>query len=455
MTYEADTRELDGRRRSAGAAPNLLVVGTTSAPDDASARALVGHSIAIARSNPLIVGRGEEADIRIEDASVSRRHARLTVGDRVEVEDLGSTNGTRVRDRALSEGERVTLAPGDLVEFGGVLCLMRGPSRDAPRAVEAPASTPSELVVEDPAMRQLHALTARVARAAVPVLLLGETGVGKEVFAERLHALAPRASGPYVKVNCGNLTESTFESELFGYEKGAFTGANAARAGLIESAAGGTLFLDEVGELPPAMQTRLLRVLEDREVRRIGASKGRAVDVRFVAATNRELEAEVAAGRFRADLFYRLNGFVLTIPPLRERVAEVVPLALRFARKARAQLGLSGDATLKTSATAWLEAYPWPGNIRELRNAMERAVLLAEDEPISLEHLTAQRSKPAPPVAAAKPSAGPDDERARIVAALEQCVGNQTRAAKLLGISRRTLVSKLGLYDVPRPRKAP
>ncbi len=321
MTYEADTRELDGRRRSAGAAPNLLVVGTTSAPDDASARALVGHSIAIARSNPLIVGRGEEADIRIEDASVSRRHARLTVGDRVEVEDLGSTNGTRVRDRALSEGERVTLAPGDLVEFGGVLCLMRGPSRDAPRAVEAPASTPSELVVEDPAMRQLHALTARVARAAVPVLLLGETGVGKEVFAERLHALAPRASGPYVKVNCGNLTESIVESELFGYEKGAFTGANAARAGLIESAAGGTLFLDEVGELPPAMQTRLLRVLEDREVRRIGASKGRAVDVRFVAATNRELEAEVVAGRFCVDLFYRLNGFVPTIPPMRERVA--------------------------------------------------------------------------------------------------------------------------------------
>ncbi len=333
-------------------------MGTTSAPDDASARALVGHSIALKRGASQVVGRGDDADIRIEDASVSRRHARLILGEHIEVEDLGSTNGTRVRDRTLSEGERVTLAPGDLVEFGGVLCLMRGPSKEATERVEAPLATPSELVVEDPAMRQLHALTARVARATVPVLLLGETGVGKEVFAERLHALAPRASGPYVKVNCGNLTESIVESELFGYEKGAFTGASASRAGLIESAAGGTLFLDEVGELPPAMQTRLLRVLEDREVRRIGASKGRAVDVRFVAATNRDLEAEVAAGRFRADLFYRLNGFVLVIPPLRERVAEVIPLALRFARKARAQLGLAGDAALKTSARAWLEASP-------------------------------------------------------------------------------------------------
>ena len=438
-------------------------MGTTSAPDDASARALVGHSIALKRGASQVVGRGDDADIRIEDASVSRRHARLHLGEHIEVEDLGSTNGTRVRDRTLSEGERVTLAPGDVVEFGGVLCLMRGPSREATERVEVPLATPSELVVEDPAMRQLHALTARVARATVPVLLLGETGVGKEVFAERLHALAPRASGPYVKVNCGNLTESIVESELFGYEKGAFTGANTNRAGLIESAAGGTLFLDEVGELPPAMQTRLLRVLEDREVRRIGASKGRAVDVRFVAATNRDLEAEVAAGRFRADLFYRLNGFVLVIPPLRERVAEVIPLALRFARKARAQLGLAGDATLKTSARAWLEAYPWPGNIRELRNAMERAVLFAEDEPIGVEHLSAPSSRTARPVAtpvaeaprpaSAKPSAEPDDERARIVAALEQCVGNQTRAAKLLGISRRTLVSKLGLYDMPRPRK--
>ncbi len=312
-----------------------------------------------------------------------------------------------------------------------------------------------KIIGRHPSVREAIETIERVAATTCNVLITGESGTGKELFVAALHDASLRAQGPLVPVNCGAIPKDLLESALFGHTRGAFSGAVNSRSGYVGAAEGGTLFLDEIGEMPTPMQVALLRLIQKHEYVPVGEAKALKCDIRVVAATHRDLEAEVAAGRFRADLFYRLNGFVLTIPPLRERVAEVVPLALRFARKARAQLGLSGDATLKTSATAWLEAYPWPGNIRELRNAMERAVLLAEDEPISLEHLTAQRSKPAPPVAAAKPSAGPDDERARIVAALEQCVGNQTRAAKLLGISRRTLVSKLGLYDVPRPRKAP
>jgi len=455
---DAQTRRIEPVRGARVTAPQLLVVGSTEA--DPGARVPVGRSFALPAGEPVVVGRDAGADVRIDHPSVSRRHARVTAGASVEVSDLGSANGTRAHDRALAAGESASLRGGDLVEFGAVLCMVRLP---AAGAGEAPA--PAEdggVVVASPAMRELHALGRRVAASTVPVLLLGETGVGKEVIAERIHAWSPRAAMPYVKVNCGNLTESLVEAELFGHEKGAFTGAVAARAGLIEAADGGTLFLDEVGELPPPMQTRLLRVLEDREVRRVGATRGRRVDVRFVAATNRDLEAEVAAGRFRADLFYRLNGFALEIPPLRERVEEVVPLARRFARAARARLGLAGEPEFTASARDALERNPWRGNIRELRNAMERAVLLADDAPIAAEHLAppararAAASTPPPPSApppSAPPPVADPDERRRIVEALERCVGNQTRAAKLLGVSRRTLVTKMERYNLPRPRK--
>jgi len=456
-TADAETRRLDPIRGRTAASLQLLVVGTLDG--EAGAQVPVGRAFALPLGATLVLGREGEADLRVEHPSVSRRHASLSATAGLEVQDLGSANGTRVGDRALAAGERVTLHAGDLVEFGAVLCMVRGPAaRDA--TAPAAAEDASGVVVASPAMRDLHALARRVAASAAPVLLLGETGVGKEVVAERIHAWSPRAEMPYVKVNCGNLTESLVEAELFGHERGAFTGAVAARAGLIEAAEGGTLFLDEVGELPPTMQTRLLRVLEDREVRRVGATKGRRVDVRFVAATNRDLEAEVAAGRFRADLFYRLNGFALEIPPLRERVEEIVPLALRFARKARAQLGLPGDPVLDPSARAWLERHPWPGNIRELRNTMDRAALLADRGPIGAEHLPAatRRGTARPPAATPAPApiaeaTGDGDERQRIVEALERCVGNQTRAAKLLGVSRRTLVTKMDLYRLPRPRK--
>jgi DNA-binding NtrC family response regulator len=462
---DAQTRRIEPVKGRDVTTPQLLVVGSTEPSSEAGGQVPVGRAFALPVGETVVIGRDEGADVRIEHPSVSRRHASLKVGDTIEVQDLGSANGTRAHDRGLARGERAALQGGDLVEFGAVLCMVRTPALAALDVAPAPAETGDAVVVATAAMRELHALARRVAASTVPVLLLGETGVGKEVFAERIHAASPRAAMPYVKVNCGNLTESMVEAELFGHEKGAFTGAVSARAGLVEAAEGGTLFLDEVGELPPAMQTRLLRVLEDREVRRVGSNRSRRVDVRFVAATNRDLESEVAAGRFRADLFYRLNGFVLEIPPLRERVGEIVPLALKFARQARARLGLDGDVELTPAARAWLEQHPWRGNIRELRNTMERAVVLADRAPIDAAHMpavtrtrtmqppTAPPAETTPAPAETARAADDDDERRRVIEALERCVGNQTRAAKLLGVSRRTLVTKMERYGLPRPRK--
>ncbi len=313
-------------------------------------------------------------------------------------------------------------------------------------AVTLGRSEEADLRIDDRSVSRHHA-----------TLHLGETGAGKEVFAERLHRRSPRRDHPYVKVNCAALTETLFESELFGYEKGAFSGAATAKPGLIETAEGGTLFLDEVGELTPALQAKLLRVLEDAQVRRVGGLKSRPVNVRIVAATNRDLEAEAAAGRYRSDLYFRLNGFALTIPPLRERVREIAPLARHFAAVSAAQSGRP-TPTISPEAMRALEAYRWPGNIRELRNVIARAALLSSGT-ITTEHLPLDKMRPVAP--AHEPAALPDDlrdalsvvERQRIIDALDRCAGNQTRAAAQLGISRRALVSKLEQYALPRPRK--
>jgi two-component system response regulator AtoC len=421
--------------------------------------------IALPLQGDVVVGRSTDAAVRIDDASISRRHAVLHIADEVTVEDLGSANGTRVRGAAVAPSARIEARPGDVIEFGSVLCALVGEA--APRAAAAPGG---DLVVEDPAMRRLHTMLDRVAAGVIHVLLLGETGVGKEVFAERLHRRSPRRDKPFVKINCAALTESLVESELFGHEKGAFSGAVAANPGLLESAEGGTVFLDEVGELSLGLQAKLLRVLEDRLVRRVGGVKFHPVDVRVVAATNRDLEAEIAAGRYRSDLYFRLGGFVLTIPPLRDRVGEIAPLARRFARAAAEQSGRA-PPTISDEAMALLAGYRWPGNIRELRNVIARAVLLSSGPAITPEHLppvkiapvaaAAAAARPATEAAAVEPTPLPDAlraalgvvERQRIADALDRCAGNQTRAARLLGISRRALVSKLEQHDLPRPRK--
>lgn len=324
-------------------------------------------------------------------------------------------------------------------------------------------------------MQSVYALAAKAAQALISVLLLGETGVGKEVLAQSIHKLSQRREGPFLAINCAAISESLLEGELFGNERGAFTGASQARAGLLESANGGTVFLDEVGELPLAIQVKLLRVLEERRILRVGGRTPVAIDVRFVSATNRDLEAEVTRGTFRQDLYYRLNGIAITIPPLRERRREVIPLALRFVESAAKQLGRPAPV-LSEEASELLLAYGWPGNIRELKNVIGRAVVLAEDEiaPSALPDFLQKARVSTPPPSTTEggdapspqgnaASQGPDSrglrgelaaiERRRIVEALEKCHGNQTAAAELLGMSRRTLVSRLSEYDIPRPRK--
>ena len=239
-------------------------------------------------------------------------------------------------------------------------------------------------------MRDLYRMLDRIARGTISVLLLGETGVGKEVLAERIHRSSPRSDAPFVKLNCAAFSETLIESELFGHEKGAFTGADAAKPGLFEAAEGGSVFLDEVGEMPAVLQAKLLRVLEQRQVMRVGSIKPRAIDVRVIAATNRDLEVEVSEGRFRSDLFYRLNGISIVVPSLKERPSEIKPLAEMFIARIAKDLG-RGAPVLTLRSVELLERYDWPGNIRELRNVMERAVLLAPGDEIEVEHLPVEK----------------------------------------------------------------
>ena len=310
------------------------------------------------------------------------------------------------------------------------------------------------------AMDDVRALVAQVASADMSVLITGETGVGKELCAEMIHRLSPRAARPFVKLNCSVFVESLIESELFGHERGAFTGAVAARAGLLETGDGGTVFLDEIGELPLPVQAKLLRVLEERVVRRVGSSTGKTLDVRFVCATNRSLVDEVEAGRFRRDLYYRISGVTIAVPPLRERTTEIGPLARAFATRSRGVPSVFG-----ADAIAMLERHAWPGNIRELRNTVERAVMMASGGAVRASHLHLERPSqrslhatlpgvPAIESGASLAATVAEVEKQRILDTLEQCGGNQTRAARLLGISRNTLLARLDAYGLPRPRKS-
>jgi DNA-binding NtrC family response regulator len=435
---------------------------------------------ALPASGSVVLGRSERADLRIDDPSITRRHAALHLGDRIEIEDLGSVNGTRVRDQRLAPGRRTAIHPGEVFKLGSALLVIHAVD-------EAPASgaTPSEdvatrrddgtltghgggartraRVVHDPKMHDLYALVDRIAVGNINVLVVGETGAGKELVAERLHERSRRRAKLFLRLNCAAVAESLLEAELFGYERGAFTGATQAKQGLLEAVDGGTLMLDEVGEMPLALQAKMLRALEAQQVLRVGAVAPRRIDVRFVAATNRDLQEEVRAGRFREDLYFRLNGALLVVPPLRERRSEIEPLATAFIQAACADLGRRPVPALRPESLHMLQSYDWPGNVRELRNFVERAVLVATGPELLPEHFPIQRmastlplrrigasdaSETIPP-----PSSRADSERERILAVLAECGGNQSRAAKALGISRTTLVSRLNDYGTPRPRK--
>jgi two-component system, NtrC family, response regulator AtoC len=480
-----------------------------SRPADASAglRLIVfcGGQVASHALPPVgevVIGRGDDAHVRIDHATVSRRHATLHLGEEVRIVDHGSFNGTSIGGKKISPHVPVPLSLATIAELGETMAVVQVGGGEAVTASRSAASAAPRKDAS-PAMQHLYRLVDNVAQSNITVIVRGETGAGKEVIGEEIHRRSARAARPLVKLNCAALPEHLLESELFGYERGAFTGATQAKPGLIEAADGGTLFLDEVGELPLATQAKLLRVVECREVLRLGSIRPKTVDVRFVAATHRDLEAMVAAGAFRQDLYFRLNGVSLHIPPLRERVDEIPRLAnefvVRFCKESKRPTLPISDAALSV-----LKSHPWPGNIRELRNVIERAIVFCRTVAIAPEHLGLAHDRsswpvsapagvasppprggaaafaathvapPAPPEAGAParaPSSPPPAgatmafgsgslpaevdalERERILAALAQCGGNQTQAAEMLGISRRTLLRRLDEYAVPRPRK--
>jgi len=311
------------------------------------------------------------------------------------------------------------------------------------------------LVAESAAMREVLRLLQKVAKTPTTVLITGESGTGKELIARALHEQSPRSERPFVPVNCGAIPAALIESELFGHAKGAFTDARVARRGLFEEADGGTLLLDEVGELPLPLQVTLLRVLQESEVRRVGDSRTAKVDVRVLAATNRDLAQAVEQGAFRQDLYYRLAVVNLHLPPLRDRLEEIPALADRFLARHAARLGLP-EKKLSAAALALCQQHRWPGNVRELENALERALVLSEGEEIEAAALPDALSLP-PPGSQPAPL-GPDDfsvKRAQrameadlIRRALERTAGNRTRAAELLELSQRALLYKIRDYGL-------
>ena len=429
-------------------------------------------------SGMLTIGRSTSCDVRIDHASVSRKHAILHLGAIPKVEDAGSQNGTRVAGRMAVSGAPVAVAPGEVIELGQVVLVIQGgdasatvsaaarasgiraaaaPAAVAPRSsfqstnpmiAVKPTSAPSQTIAppgarpnESP-MQRVERLVRLVAAGNIHVLVLGETGTGKEVIADRIHRASRRAAGPFVRVDGASLTEPLLERELFGEGE---------KPGLFETADGGTFFLDEVAELPLGIQAKLVRVLERREVQRIGTAQAREVDVRFIASTNRDLRALVAEGGFREDLYFRLNGITIDIPPLRERQPEIESIAKDLLAKACTETGRP-LLDLGREAIARLESYEWPGNVRELKNAIDRAVLLSAGDSIDPQAVPAGEHVGDAAAGARLRQDLATFERQRIVEALEKCAGNQTKAAQLLGISRRTLVSRLGEYNLPRPR---
>jgi two-component system response regulator AtoC len=343
-----------------------------------------------------------------------------------------------------------------------ILFVLEKALANAKRAAEAapePASSERELIGASDAMREVQALIDRAARSTATVLLLGESGTGKELAARAVHERSARKGKPFVKLHCGALPDNLLESELFGYEKGAFTGAVNRKPGRVELADGGTLFLDEIGDISPATQVKLLRVLQEREFERLGGTQTIKVDVRFVAATHRDLAAMSARGEFREDLYYRLNVIPMLLPPLRARPEDIEALVARFSAAHGARVRFEPEAV------ALLRAQRWPGNVRQLQNFVERVVVLSDSPTITAQDVerelqrkvgapaesTADAAHSAPEGAAATPNLDArvrETEKNALKNALEKAKGNRTLAARLLGVSRRTLYNKLEEHGV-------
>ncbi|HXU72619.1 MAG TPA: sigma 54-interacting transcriptional regulator [Polyangia bacterium] len=419
-----------------GDATRLLEVTDGKTLTMAGARLVVvrgpdtGASVRL-ESEETTVGTGAGATLVLTDATVSRHHVSLqALADGWLVTDLDSTNGTRLDGRRI---RAAYVAPGDKIQLGATTLRLEADKRAVDLALSERGSF-GRLIGKSVAARRLFALLERVAPETATVLLSGETGSGKDLAAEALHEAGPRAAGPFVVVDCGALVDNLLESELFGHEKGAFTGAVSARAGAFEQADGGTLFLDEIGELPRDLQPKLLRVLERREIRRIGAIEPRAVDVRILAATNRDLKVAVNQGLFREDLFHRINVVSIRVPPLRERMDDVPLLAEHLWRE---QTGDPHEVLPDALRSAFL-AYHWPGNVRELRNKVERAAMLvrAGRYTDALSGIGEVRLDAPFPFREAKAAAIESFERTYLKALLERARGNISEAARIAAMDR-------------------
>ena len=424
------------------------------------------------------IGRGHEADLQLPDPSVSRLHAKVfRVGQQYFLADLRSRNGTH------ADGKRITQLPledGRMFQVGPFRIHFHRPASGFPAGEEPtvpPGATsfladsvkaepvrvtkrmeaatvigeaPFGLIGGSAQVRKLIATIRRVAPSDVPVLIEGETGSGKELVARGIHDASARRERPFIVVNCGAISPDLIESELFGHEKGAFTGATAQRKGAFELANSGTIFLDEIGELPVALQPKLLRALEQKEIKRVGGNDLLLTDVRILAATNRNLREEIARKTFREDLYFRVGAITIPIPPLRDRREDVAPIARHFISKmGNSTAGLLPD--LSPAALDALISHDWPGNVRELRNAIQRAVVMAESGELTGHDFSFLRQAGTPGTETENPSGlsrWEQAERTNILGELARQMGNKTKTARELGIAKSTLFEKLKKYGI-------
>lgn len=399
------------------------------------------------RSPSLIAGSDPLVELPLQDPTVSRRHVSCSVTpEGVRVEDLGSRNGTWVG------GVRITAAvvpSGTQIRIGATTVRVDARPDRFTVFPDAEPDGPTGMLGKSLAMREIFALVKQLARTDLPVLITGETGTGKELVARALHECGPRRSKPFQVLDCAAVVPELLRSEIFGHQKGAFTGADRMAAGILESAAGGTVFLDELGEMDVSVQPNLLRALETRRIQRIGGRAQVAVDFRLVAATNRDLVAMCDRGRFRKDLYYRISCVTIRLSALRERSEDVSMLALKFLDDCASRHQMP-TPELGQEALEWLERHPWPGNVRELRNVMEAACVRSDGNPILAEDLKrflASQTSTAPPHQSLD-----EAERVTIEAALNGTSWNCRAAARRLGLSPTTLYDRIRKYNLSQGR---
>src|SRR5579862_412614 len=424
----------------------LLILGPLDGHFGTAGKIALGRGATVAHAdnidqglNALRAGQGADLimmDVKLDIARMieSLKQERIFVP----IVACGIGNDTEAAVRAIKSGaqEYIPLPPDAEL----IAAILQAVSTDS-----------HALIYRDPAMEKLVRLAEQVAPSEASVLITGESGTGKAVVARLIHRKSKRAKMPFISVNCAAIPENLLESELFGHEKGAFTGAVARRVGKFEEAHGGTLLLDEISEMHPRLQAKLLRAVQEREIDRVGGTQPIKVDIRLIATSNRDLEAEVRKGTFREDLYFRLNVVNLHVPPLRERPKDVEPLAEFFVKK-YAELNAMPARRLSDELRLKLSQYPWRGNVRELENTMHRAVLLGTGNEISTEAVMLQSAKADASEGAAGGKVGlvgrtvADVERDLILETLQHCLGNRTHAANILGISIRTLRNKLQQY---------